>query len=906
MALPPGTILEDRYRIESMLARGGMGAIYQGFDTNLNIPVAIKENFFKTPESIRQFQREAQILARMHHPNLPRVIQHFSREGQQYLVMDFIAGIDLWEMVKQQDRPLDEALALDYIIQVCDAVDYLHRQKPPVIHRDIKPQNIKITPEGQAVLVDFGIAKVAEGDDQTQTGAQGVTPGFSPPEQYSGEGTSPASDVFSLGATLYAVLTGQKPPNSVSLLVNRATFKSPVELNHNLSRQVSEAVMHAMQPRIADRPSSAAAWKRELESIINQPTLLDTPGSDATMLGQRATINWLAEVDNWLVGPGGLNYRLKLGEQTLGRSSSCDVPIHDRRASRRHATIRFNGRQCMVFDETSANGTFVNDQPVSEKGQYMKPGDRLRIGDTILTLSNAAGPSRPMARAGRPVDELARTAHIPEAALFRPDSTPTPTVAPAAPAPANNSMVMWIGAGMLVIIALLSSMAGYLYWQHATSTPTVAPGLAALIAAATTATAQAVAQEPTSDTIQATLQALAATATTQAKTASEVDTEATIAAAIAATDEARPTPTATDTPLPTTTPPAPTDTPTVAPTATNTPPLPTAAPVGAAAAPLGVFQGFETDNSWKRGDEPNGQLTRTSSQAHNGNYAGQISYNFATSGNDYVVFLQPRRLSGQPNAISAWVYGDGAGHFLNLWLKDAAGEVWQMSFGQEKHTGWKEMTAIISPDQPWPSGHISGPSNGVIDYPISFQGLVLDDANDNYQGQGTIYIDDLTSRELTVETEAATPTPGSSAGSGQPANVSPATTSSNYLLTVGGQHRYEPWGAPRNNDICESFRKKSFNDKIQMKGFNLELSLTNKSSQKVADNWSPVFITAQGKEVQACYYGYAGSGPPPNATASMTFFTIVAPDDYVRQVRLEINGEMLQICLDSSGTQSPC
>ncbi len=303
MSLPAGTLLENRYRIERPLARGGMGAIYQAFDTNLDIPVAIKENFFRTPQSISQFQREAQILARLHHPNLPRVIQHFSHNGQQYLVMDFIAGQDLWEMVQQRGQPLDERQALDYIIQVCDAVDYLHRQHPPIIHRDIKPQNIKITPLGQAVLVDFGIAKVAEDDAQTQTGAQGVTPGFSPPEQYSGEGTVPASDVYSLGATLYAVLTGKKPPHSVSLLVDRTKFKPPVELNRSLSRQVSTAIMHAMQLRIEDRPHSAGDLKKELEVAQSSRPV---PGEEETMSGGRTP----AAV---LVASNGQRFQLKLG-----------------------------------------------------------------------------------------------------------------------------------------------------------------------------------------------------------------------------------------------------------------------------------------------------------------------------------------------------------------------------------------------------------------------------------------------------------------------------------------------------------------------------------------------------------------------------------------------------------------
>ena len=277
MPLPEDTVLENRYRIDGLLAQGGMGAIYRGFDTNLSTPVAIKENFFQTPQAINQFKREALILARLRHPALPRVTHHFSFAGRQYLVMDFVEGEDLWEMVQRRSRPLDEAQALHYISQVCEAVGYLHRQNPPIIHRDIKPQNIKITPDGRAILVDFGIAKEVMPGDRTLPGAQGVTPGFSPPEQYSGRGTTPSSDVYALGATLYAVLTGKKPPDSISMMVGGAKFVPPDKINVNLSRRTSQAIIHAMQVQPADRPASAAAWQKELSGAVEIPTLPSTP-----------------------------------------------------------------------------------------------------------------------------------------------------------------------------------------------------------------------------------------------------------------------------------------------------------------------------------------------------------------------------------------------------------------------------------------------------------------------------------------------------------------------------------------------------------------------------------------------------------------------------------------------------
>ncbi len=276
MALPEDTILENRYRIDRLLGQGGMGAIYRGLDTKLRTQVAIKENFFHTPQSIRQFEQEALLLARLHHPNLPRVIDHFNFEGQQYLVMDYIDGQDLWEMVKRQEEPLPEAQALEYLIQICGAVSYLHAQQPPIIHRDIKPQNIKITPQGEAMLVDFGIAKVAEGGERTSTGAKGVTPGFSPPEQYSGQGTDARSDIYALGATLYAILTAQKPPDSVSLMVGGAKFQSPESLNPRLSRAVSQAIIHAMQPQPVQRPVSVAAWQAELAAVKGVRTQADS------------------------------------------------------------------------------------------------------------------------------------------------------------------------------------------------------------------------------------------------------------------------------------------------------------------------------------------------------------------------------------------------------------------------------------------------------------------------------------------------------------------------------------------------------------------------------------------------------------------------------------------------------
>ena len=169
--------------------------------------MALKENNDGGLESQRQFEREAKLLAGLRHPNLPRVIDHFIVPDQgQYLVMDYVEGKSLAALLAERGRPLDEAEVLPWIRQVADALEYLHTRTPPIIHRDIKPQNIIVAADGRAMLVDFGISKAYDPTLKTTRGARAVTPGYSPPEQY-GLGTTDArSDVYALGATLYTCL----------------------------------------------------------------------------------------------------------------------------------------------------------------------------------------------------------------------------------------------------------------------------------------------------------------------------------------------------------------------------------------------------------------------------------------------------------------------------------------------------------------------------------------------------------------------------------------------------------------------------------------------------------------------------------------------------------------------------
>ena len=266
MTLTPGTVLENRYRIDALLGEGGMGAVYRAWHLGLDQPVAVKENRMANPASGRQFAREAKMMARLRHPNLPRVIDHFVlSDGAQYLAMEFIEGDDLGQIL-QRSGPVDERRALAWVDQVCDALVYLHSQSPPIIHRDIKPDNVKITPRGEVYLVDFGIAKVGDSRQRTMTGAVGVTPGFSPPEQHGTGGTDARSDVYSVGATLYTLVTGCVPPDGVQRLVKTKTLVPPLELCPGLSPSVAAAISAAMNTAPTGRPQTVAAFRALLRA----------------------------------------------------------------------------------------------------------------------------------------------------------------------------------------------------------------------------------------------------------------------------------------------------------------------------------------------------------------------------------------------------------------------------------------------------------------------------------------------------------------------------------------------------------------------------------------------------------------------------------------------------------------
>ena len=264
MTLERGTLLHKRYRIVEILGQGGMGSVYRAVDENLGVDVALKENLFTTDEYARQFRLEAVILANLRHPNLPRVSDHFVVGDQgQYLVMDFIDGEDLRQRMERLGT-ISEDDAIMVGAAICDALDYLHTRKPSIIHRDIKPGNVKVTPDGHIFLVDFGLAKVVQGTQATTTGARAMTPGYSPPEQYGTARTDPRTDIYSLGSTLYATLCGIIPEDGLARAMDNAQLTALRKRNPKVSRRLAAAIEKAMAVDPADRFQTAEDFKKAL------------------------------------------------------------------------------------------------------------------------------------------------------------------------------------------------------------------------------------------------------------------------------------------------------------------------------------------------------------------------------------------------------------------------------------------------------------------------------------------------------------------------------------------------------------------------------------------------------------------------------------------------------------------
>ena len=268
------TILQSRYRVVSHLGKGGMGAVYEAIDLRLGHTVALKQTLTSDEGLWKQFEREARLMARLNHPVLPRVSDYFTEGNRAFLVMQYVEGTDLAKIIAQQPGPFPRQAVVAWADQLLDALIYLHSRERQIIHRDIKPHNLKVTPSGQIILLDFGLAKtqVEAAGENSCTSVFGYTPRYAPIEQIQDMGTGPQSDIYALGATLYHLLTGIKPTDALTraaaLVSSRPSPLRPAnEINGAIGPELADVITKAMAQNPSERYASAVEFREALRRV---------------------------------------------------------------------------------------------------------------------------------------------------------------------------------------------------------------------------------------------------------------------------------------------------------------------------------------------------------------------------------------------------------------------------------------------------------------------------------------------------------------------------------------------------------------------------------------------------------------------------------------------------------------
>jgi serine/threonine protein kinase len=692
-----------KYRLVARLGRGGMAEVYKAYQPGLNRYVSVKvlhSHMLEEKNFVARFEREALSIGKLRHPNIVQAFD-FDREGDLYfMAMEFIDGPTLKDELQARQeagRPFTLKEIARIFVALCSAIDYAHARK--MVHRDLKPANVMINQQGQVVLTDFGITRIIGGTQFTQTGALSGTPAYMSPEQGQGQHGDERSDIYSLGVMLYEMVTGVIPfdadtPFVVILKHISEPVPPPRRLVPDLSVGVEQVILKAMSKEPEERYQRAGELAAGLREAVGL-----TSGEEHLPLPVMASGPDIQEIDH---STEKFPAKEKTPTAPIQPVAVTQVPVQNpptviamtppaRKTSSMSLLIGGGLVLLLLLGGAAAAFIFSQSQASTEEARQLAAMSNATATAAIVEATETAA-------AGLHATQTAVAQATAVAGLNAPTQT-----AQAAAAIVEATAVQQTRAADLVSGVQVAVAATVTAVAQAAATATAA---AQEVRATETAVVQAT-------TLAAEAEAAAALAATETATTQAAQTAAAQTEAAAQTQAAE------------------------------------AARVQALA-PKGSFNDFETNSTWRRGDEPNGTFERSDAEAYEGNYAGELDYQFSTPNNDYVVFLWSQLLGGRPNQITAWVYGDGAGHFLNVWLDDSAGERWQFSFGQIKHEGWQQMTAFISPNQPWPAGPIGDSGNEAIDYPLTFQALVLDDSPDDFSGSGTIFIDDLAGREGTL------------------------------------------------------------------------------------------------------------------------------------------------------------
>jgi len=416
--LQPGTILQAKYRVLGIVGGGGMALVYRIEEIHLPSQIwALKElrAASSIPEEMaearRQFRQEVEMLARLDHPNLPKVVDYFDEPHRSCLVMEFIEGQSLEKHLEAAGQGLPEKPVLHWMIQVCQVLGYLHRQQPPIIFRDLKPSNMMLSNTGVIKLIDFGIArtyKVGKKKDTTTMGSEN----YAPPEQWGKGQTDVRSDIYALGATTYHLLTGIPP---LPCFVPQQ-LPSPCSLNSGISPDTEQAILTAMAKARRDRYqtveeveaalSSCLTALRTAQPIIPGPVSTGKPCPSCSRSNRpeahfcgNCGIRLGGQLRGMLqiIGTAGPAWEMTVAKSPflIGRKSpgdgiypDLDLSHYDAKfVSRLHAQITRSGSEYILTDLASANGTFVNGMPLSPHiPRVLRSGDRIAIGKAHLVF----------------------------------------------------------------------------------------------------------------------------------------------------------------------------------------------------------------------------------------------------------------------------------------------------------------------------------------------------------------------------------------------------------------------------------------------------------------------------------------------------------------------------------------
>jgi tRNA A-37 threonylcarbamoyl transferase component Bud32 len=443
--LDPGSVLNARYEIVRRIGGGGMGAVYLAKDRNLgDAPRAVKEMVEshldpnQHEKAIGDFKRESLLLTALEHPSIPTIYDYFYDESLSrfYLVMKFIAGGDLAARLRTAPGGrIDEKTVADWGMQTADVLEYLHSRPKPIIYRDLKPANLMIDGNsGRLMLIDFGIARWVKQEEKGVTAVG--TMGYAPPELFGGR-VEPRSDVYSLGATLFHLLTGSDPQDNPLLIFDFQKNPRPRQIAPSISTEMEQILMRSVEYKPEDRFASAGAMRDALavhleklaagqvsygiasgqvgsETVQVQTVYcgfcggriaaddifcahcgarqpLAGAGSSATLRAARATAKLVVAGTTELDA----SFVLQKDNNLLGRTDphsnvfpEVDLSRFDpeTKVSRRHARIWREGETFLVEDLGSVNGTVINDSVrlAPRQPRVLDSGDKLRLGETTL------------------------------------------------------------------------------------------------------------------------------------------------------------------------------------------------------------------------------------------------------------------------------------------------------------------------------------------------------------------------------------------------------------------------------------------------------------------------------------------------------------------------------------------